>query len=113
MNPPDHPVGGESTVSAPGFRVVNVSFVLLGSLLFVNGVGIGMATAFVPFAVNTLLVMTLSTGLFAIGVVWIIRSTDRGPIVEIETRRQSRQETIKHGRLSNVPRSRIGDRKGR
>jgi hypothetical protein len=74
MDSLDRRTRGETSLPSARVRSFNVGLLALGSLLFVNGVGIGLTTAFVPFAVNTLLVIALSTGLFVLAAAWVVRS---------------------------------------
>lgn len=81
MDSLDRRTRGETSLPSARVRSFNVGLLALGSLLFVNGVGIGITTAFVPFAVNTLLVIALSTGLFVLALVWVVRGGDTASLV--------------------------------
>lgn len=53
---------------------MNVGLLGCGLLLFVNGAGISLASVFVPFSVNPVLISVLVTALFALSIVWYLRS---------------------------------------
>ncbi|WP_331236009.1 hypothetical protein [Natronorarus salvus] len=113
MDSLDRRTRGESSLPSARVRSFNVGLLALGSLLFVNGVGIGITTAFVPFAVNTLLVIVLSTGLFVLGAVWIVRSGGIGSNgTSDDNSFPDRVRRARNGRSSGTRRSRHSGRGG-
>lgn len=55
-------------------HTLNAGLLGCGLLLFANGAGISLVSVLVPFAVNTVLVSAFVTALFALSILWYLRS---------------------------------------